>query len=66
MYVPLLVEKVRVKGAEELFLVTHIDWNHEKAHLISLKRSIDLEVDVPFADILPVASINAELPRPAL
>jgi hypothetical protein len=60
MYVPLVVEKVRIRGSEELFLVTRIDWHREKAHLVSLKLTTDLAYDVPFSDIFPIGSIIRE------
>lgn len=58
MYVPLIIEKVRMRGAQDLFLVTHIDWNGKKAHLVSLKSTKDVAIDVPFADILPVGPME--------
>jgi hypothetical protein len=51
MYVPTVVEKVRVKGREEIFLVTRIDRQTENAHLIPLQGSSDDQIDVPFAQI---------------
>lgn len=53
MYVPSVVEKVRVKGSEELFLVTSVDRQKENAHLIQLRGSSDDQVDVPFEQIVP-------------
>ena len=63
MYVPLLVEKVHVKGIEDLFLVTRIDWNQMKAHVVSLQQKTDLEIDVSFSDISPVARIQSPGPE---
>ena len=53
MYVPSVVEKVRVRGSDEIFLVTRIDRQSENAHLIRLLGSSDDQVDVPFAQIFP-------------
>src|ERR1700675_5022381 len=61
MYVPLMVEKVHMRGTQDLFLVTRIDWSGEKARLISLKPATDLAIDVSFADILPIRRLE----RPA-
>jgi hypothetical protein len=61
MYVPLMVEKVRMRGTQDLFLVTRIDWSGEKARLISLKPATDLAFDASFADILPMRRME----RPA-
>jgi hypothetical protein len=58
MYVPLIVERVRMRGTQDLFLVTRIDWNGKKAHLVSLKPTTDVAVDVPFADILPIGPME--------
>jgi hypothetical protein len=49
-----MVEKVRMRGTQDLFLVTRIDWSGEKARLISLKPATDLAFDVSFADIFPI------------
>lgn len=53
MYVPSVVERVRVKGSDEIFLVTRIDRQNENAHLIPLRGSNDDQIDVPFAEIFP-------------
>jgi hypothetical protein len=53
MYVPSVVERVRVKGSDEVFLVTRIDRQSENAHLIALRGSSDDQIDVPFAEIFP-------------
>jgi len=58
MYVPLMIEKVRMRGTQDLFLVTQIDRSGEKARLISLKPSTDLEFDVSFADIFPIRQME--------
>ncbi len=47
-----------MRGAQDLFLVTRIDWNSKRAHLVSLKPAADLAVDVPFADILPIGPME--------
>jgi hypothetical protein len=57
MYVPLMIEKVRMRGTQDLFPATHIDWSGEIARLISLKPATDLA----FADILPMRQME----RPA-
>ncbi len=56
MYVPSVVEKVRVRGSDEVFLVTRIDRQSENAHLIRLRGSSDDQIDVPFAQIFPSIS----------
>jgi hypothetical protein len=56
-----MVEKVRMRGTQDLFLVTRIDWGGEKARLISLKPATDLAFDVSFADIIPLRRLE----RPA-
>jgi hypothetical protein len=61
MYVPLIVEKVRIRGVQDLFLVTSIDWHREKARLVCLKPTTDLAVDVPFSDILPAGLQESSL-----
>jgi hypothetical protein len=61
MYVPLMVEKVHMRGTQDLFLVTQIDRSGEKARLVSLKPATDLEFDVSFADIFPIRAME----RPA-
>jgi hypothetical protein len=53
-----MIEKVRIRGTQDLFLVTRIDWCGEKARLISLKPATDLAVDVSFADILPMRRLE--------
>lgn len=61
MYVPLMVEKVHMRGTQDLFLVTRIDRGCEMARLISLKPATDQEFDVSFADIFPIRPME----RPA-
>ena len=58
MYVPSIVEKVRMRGTQDLFLVTRVERNREEAHLVSLKPATDLSVDVPFADIFPIGPMD--------
>lgn len=53
MYVPAVVEKVRVKGSDDVFLVTSIDRQNENAHLIRMRGTSDDQIDVPFAQIFP-------------
>jgi hypothetical protein len=55
MYVPSVVERVRIQGSEEIFLVTRIDRQTENAHLIQLRGTNDQQLDVPFAWIVPSA-----------
>lgn len=55
MYVPSVVEKVRIQGSDEIFLVTRIDRQSENAHLIPLRGSSDQQIDIPFACIVPSA-----------
>lgn len=55
MYVPSAVERVRIQGSDEIFLVTRIDRQTENAHLIPLRGSNDRQLDVPFAWIVPSA-----------
>lgn len=63
MYVPSLIERVRVKGIEEQLLVARIDWNQRTAHLLSLKLAADVAYDVPFADIYPAGSTKNKPPK---
>ena len=63
MYVPQMVEKVRIRGTQDLFLVTRIDWNGEKARLISLKPATDLALDVSFDDIFPIRRMERQTER---
>jgi hypothetical protein len=53
-----MVEKVRMRGTQDLFLVTRIDWSGAKARLISLKPATDLAFDASFADILPLGPME--------
>lgn len=61
MYVPLIRERVRMEGRDELFLVLRADYNRSLADVARI-HSNQVEEDVPFSALFPAVETPIRKP----
>jgi hypothetical protein len=59
MHVPTLVERVRVEGRSEVFLVLRVNHDDRAAHVVPLEKPGAAVLKVPFEELTPAGGGGA-------
>jgi hypothetical protein len=62
MHVPTLVERVRVEGRSEVFLVLRVNHDDRAAHVVPLEKPGAAVLKVPFEELTPAGGGAASRP----